>query len=125
VPHRVTLPPEEGGGTVELSGLLVGRELARQLGVGSGDVVSVVSPLGTCGPTGMVPRVKRFVVAGLFDSGLYDYDTTLTYMAVPDAQRIFDLREGVTGIEVRVRDIYAARGLARALETAVGGLPYR
>ena len=122
VPHRVTLPPEEGGGTVELSGLLVGRELARQLGVAPGDVVSVVSPLGTRGPTGMVPRVKRFVVAGLFDSGLYDYDTTLTYMAVPDAQRFFDLREGVTGIEVRVRDIYAARGVARAIETA---LPYR
>ncbi|TMA34199.1 MAG: ABC transporter permease [Deltaproteobacteria bacterium] len=123
--HRVTLPPEEGGGTVELSGLLVGRELARQIGVAPGDVVSVVSPLGTRGPTGMVPRVKRFVVAGLFDSGLYDYDTTLTYMAVPDAQRFFDLREGVTGIEVRVRDIYAARGVARAIETALGGFPYR
>src|SRR5436305_4015165 len=62
-PHRLTLPPEEGGGTVELSGLLLGRELARQLGVGSGDVVSVVSPLGTRGPTGRVPRVNRCVPA--------------------------------------------------------------
>src|SRR5207244_319628 len=84
-----------------LSGLLLGRELARQLGVAPGDVVSVVSPLGTPGPAGMVPRVKRFVVAGLFDSGLYDYDTTLAYMAVPDAQRFFDLHDGITGIEVR------------------------
>src|SRR5947199_367426 len=125
VPHRVTLPPEEGGGTVELSGLLLGRELARQLGVAPGDVVTVVSPLGTRGPTGMVPRVKRFVLAGLFDSGLYDYDTTLAYMAVPDAQRFFDLHDGITGIEVRVRDIYAARGVARAIEAALGGFPYR
>ena len=124
-PHRVTLPPDEGGGTVELSGLLVGRELGRQLGVAPGDVVSVVSPLGTPGPAGMVPRVKRFVVAGLFDSGLYDYDTTLTYMAVPDAQRFFDLHDGITGIEVRVRDIYGARGVARAIEGALGGFPYR
>src|SRR5439155_21432853 len=86
VPHRGTLPPEEGGGTVELSGLLLGRELARQLGVAPGDVVTVVSPLGTRGPTGMVPRVKRFVLAGFFDSGLHDYHTSPAYMAVPDAQ---------------------------------------
>src|SRR5207302_9645741 len=105
-PHRGTLPREEGGEPVGLSGLLVGRELGGQLGVAPGDVVGVVSPLGTPGPAGMIPRVKRFVVAGLFDSGLYDYDTTLTYMAVPDAQRFFDLHDGITGIEVRVRDIY-------------------
>jgi lipoprotein-releasing system permease protein len=123
--HRVTLPPEEGGGTVELSGLLLGGELARQLGVAPGDVVSLLSPLGTPGPTGMIPRVKRFVVAGTFESGLYDYDTTLAYMAVPDAQRFFDLHNGVTGIEVRVKNIYEARGVARGIESALGGFPYR
>src|SRR5437870_9968005 len=104
-PHRVTLPPEEGGGTVELSGLLVGRELGRQLGVAPGDVVSVVSPLGTPGPAGMVPRVKRFVVAGLFDSGLYDYDPTLAHMPLPDPPRFLDLRDGVARSAVALRDI--------------------
>ena len=124
-PHKVTLPPDEGGGTVELSGLLVGQELARQLGVAPGDAVSVVSPLGTPGPAGMVPRVKRFVIAGVFDSGMYDYDTTLAYMALPDAQRFFELKDTVSGIEVRVTDVYGARDVARRIETALGGFPYR
>src|SRR5438093_880078 len=102
-PHPITLPPEEGGTKVELPGLLIGAELARQLGVGTGDVVNLISPLGTPGPAGVVPRMKRFVVAGLFDSGMFDYDTTLAYMALPDAQRFFDLKRAVTGIEVRAR----------------------
>jgi lipoprotein-releasing system permease protein len=124
-PHKVTLPADEGGGTVELSGLLIGQELARQLGVAPGDAVSVVSPLGTPGPTGMVPRVKRFVIAGVFDSGMYDYDTTLAYMALPDAQRFFELKDTVSGIEVRVNDVYGAREVARGIEAALGGFPYR
>jgi lipoprotein-releasing system permease protein len=123
--HPVTLPPEEGGGRVELPGLLIGAELARQLGVAVGDVVSVVSPLGTPGPAGMVPRVKRFVVAGVFGSGMYDYDTTLAYMALGDAQRFFDMKDGLTGIEVRVADVYRAREVARRIEGALGGFPYR
>jgi len=123
--HPVTLGPDEGGGRVELPGLLVGDELAKQLGVGPGDVVSVISPLGTPGPTGLVPRIKRFVVAGVFNSGMYDYDTTLAYMALPDAQRFFDLKSGLTGVEVRVGDVYGAREVARAIEAALGGFPYR
>ena len=123
--HPVTLAPEEGGGRVELPGLLIGAELARQLGVGAGDVVNLISPLGTPGPAGMVPRIKRFVVAGLFDSGMFDYDTTLAYMALPDAQRFFDMKGTVTGIEVRVRSVYEARTVARAIEAALGGFPYR
>ena len=123
--HPVTLAPDEGGGTVQLAGVLLGAELARQLGVARGDVVSLVSPLGTAGPAGMVPRVKRFVVAGVFDSGMYDYYTTLAYLALPDAQRFFDMKDGITGIEVRVRDVYGARAVARRIETALGGFPYR
>jgi len=124
-PHPITLPPEEGGTKVELPGLLIGAELARQLGVGTGDVVNLISPLGTPGPAGMVPRMKRFVVAGLFDSGMFDYDTTLAYMALGDAQRFFELKGAVTGIEVRVRDVYGARAVARQIEAALGGFPYR
>src|SRR5204863_60989 len=124
-PYPITLPPEEGGTKVELPGLLIGAELARQLGVGTGDVVNLISPLGTPGPTGMVPRMKRFVVAGLFDSGMFDYDTTLAYMALGDAQRFFELKGAVTGIEVRVRDVYGARAVARQIEAALGGFPYR
>ena len=124
-PHAVVLPPEEGGGRVELPGVLIGTELARSLGVTVGDVVSLISPLGTPGPTGLVPRMKRFVVAGVFNSGMFDYDTTLAYLALADAQRFFDLKDGVSGIEVRVRDVYQARTVARRIESAVGGFPYR
>lgn len=124
-PEEVTLPPEEGGGHVELGTILIGKELGRQLGIGVGDTVNVISPLGTPGPAGMVPRIKRFVVAGIFDSGMYDYDQSLVYMGLPDAQRFFDLKDDVSALEVRVRDIYAAREIARALEAALGGFPYR
>jgi len=123
--HSVTLPPEEGKGKVELPGLLIGGELARQLGVAAGDVLTLISPLGTPGPTGMVPRMKRFVLVGVFDSGMFDYDTTLAYMAVADAQRFFEMKDGITGIEVRVRDVYDARAVARRIETTLGGFPYR
>ncbi len=124
-PQQVTLPPEEGGGHVDLGPLLIGKELARQLGVTVGDTVNVISPLGTPGPAGMVPRIKRFVVVGVFDSGMYDYDMTLAYMALGDAQKFFDLHDDVSALEVRVRDVYAASGIARKIEQALGGFPYR
>jgi lipoprotein-releasing system permease protein len=123
--HAIVLPPEEGGGQVQLGPLLIGKELARQLGVTVGDTVSVISPLGTPGPAGMVPRIKRFVVAGVFDSGMFDYDTTLAYMALADAQKFFDMKDQVSGLEVRVDEIYAAGRIARRLEDALGGFPYR
>ncbi|MFN8543307.1 MAG: lipoprotein-releasing ABC transporter permease subunit [Candidatus Binatia bacterium] len=123
--QRVALPAAEGGGPVELGGLLLGQELARQLGLAPGDVVTVVSPLGTPGPGGMVPRVKRFVLVGVFDSGMYDYDTTLAYMSLGDAQRFFDMKGNVSGLEVRVARVYDARAVARRIETALGGFPVR
>ena len=61
-PHEVTLASDEGGGRVSLGAILVGKELARQLGIAVGDTVSVISPLGTPSPVAMVPRIKRFVV---------------------------------------------------------------
>ncbi|HWP67510.1 MAG TPA: lipoprotein-releasing ABC transporter permease subunit [Candidatus Limnocylindria bacterium] len=123
--HTVARAPDEGGGTVELGGILVGEELARQLGVAEGDAVNVISPLATPSPAGMIPRVKRFVVAGIFDSGMFEYDTTLVYMGLADAQQFFELDGGVAGIEVRVEDLYAAREVARAVERAIGGFPFR
>ena len=124
-PQEVTLGPEEGGGHVQLGPLIVGKELARQLGITVGEAVNVISPLGTPGPTGMVPRIKRFVVVGVFDSGMYDYDTTLAYMALGDAQKFFDLKDEVSALEVRVRDVYAAGAVARHIEDALGKFPFR
>jgi len=110
--------------TVTLTGVILGSELAQQLGVGVGDPVSVVSPLGTPSPVGMVPKVKRFAVAGTFDSGMFEYDASLIYMALADAQRFFGLGAAITGVEVRVADIYRSQEVARGIEGALG-TPYR
>ncbi|MCS6927054.1 MAG: lipoprotein-releasing ABC transporter permease subunit [Candidatus Binatia bacterium] len=124
-PHGITIRDGTEERTVELSGILVGVELAQQLGVLPGDPISVVSPLRTTpGPLGMIPKIKRFVVAALFDSGMYEYDSTLIYMALRDAQHFFELGEGVTGIEVRVTDVYEAPQIARRIEETLG-LLYR
>jgi len=107
--------------TVTLSGVIIGQVLARQLGVIVGDPLNVISPLNTTpGPLGMVPKVKRFVVAALFDSGMFTYDEGLMIMSLADAQSFFGLGDRVTGIEVRVQDVYAAETTARRLETTLG-----
>jgi lipoprotein-releasing system permease protein len=107
-----------------LSGIILGGELAKQLGLALGDPVSVVSPLGTPSPVGPIPRVKRFVLAGTFDSGMYDYDSGLLYMGLADAQKFFGLGNAITGVEIRVTDLYAADQVARRLEQTLG-TPFR
>jgi len=108
----------------KLTGVIIGQELAKQLGVDVGDPVSVVSPMGTASPVGMIPKVKRFAVAGTFDSGMFDYDSSLIYMSLGDAQRFFGLGDAITGVEVRVGDIYHAQDVARRIEAGLG-TPYR
>ncbi len=104
----------------EVPGLLVGRELARQAGLFVGDAVQVVTPAGSPTPLGLVPRLRAFRVAGLFASGMYEYDTSFVFAALPEAQDFLRLGTAVTGIEVRVDDIYAAARIARAIEAALG-----
>lgn len=111
------------GRSVTVSGVILGRRLAGQLGVMVGDPVQMVSPFGTQTAFGMVPRVKRFVVAALFDSGMNEYDSTLVYMKLADAQRLFELGDSVSGIEIRVRDVYKARDVAQRLQQMLG-FPY-
>ncbi len=119
------VPPSGDSKTpTKLSGVIIGQELAKQLGVDIGDPVSVVSPMGTASPVGMIPKVKRFAVAGTFDSGMFDYDSSLIYMSLGDAQRFFGLGDAITGVEVRVGDIYHAQDVARRIEAGLG-TPYR
>lgn len=107
-----------------LTGVILGQELAKQLGLAIGDPVSVVSPLGTPSPVGPIPKVKRFVLAGTFDSGMYDYDSGLLYMGLADAQKFFGLGKAITGVEIRVTDLYGAEKVARQLEQTLG-TPFR
>lgn len=104
----------------DVPGLLVGREMARNMGLFVGDVVQVVSPAGNPTPLGLVPRMRAFRVAGIFASGMYEYDTSFIFTALETAQDFLRLGEGVNGIEVRTRDLYGAGKVARAIEARLG-----
>jgi len=103
--------------------IVLGKELARSLGVIRGDSLYVISPRGFLSPTGHVPAMKRFTVAGLFTSGMYEYDGSLAYVPLSAAQRLLRLDGAVTGIEIRLDDIYSADRIGKAISDQLG-FPY-
>ena len=111
------------GQTLELPGIILGSRLAGQLGVMVGDVVQLVSPLGTPTAFGVMPKIRRFYVAGRFESGMLDYDSTLVYLSLPEAQKFFELGDVATTLEIRVRDVHQARAVATRIQQDLG-LPY-
>jgi lipoprotein-releasing system permease protein len=113
-----TLKDLQGDG--ELPGIIMGEDLARKLGASIGDPVTMVNPLGEETPLGMVPRMKKFKVAGLFDAGMYDYNTGFVYIALPDAQKFFDMPGRISGVQVRIDEVYDAGRIASVIQAAVG-----
>jgi lipoprotein-releasing system permease protein len=111
------------GRTVVLPGLILGTRLANQLGVFPGSPVQVVSPLGSPTAIGVIPKVRRFMVVAIFDSGMSEIDSTLVYMDLADAQKFFEIEGAVTNIEIRVRDVYHANEVADNLQRKLG-FPY-
>jgi lipoprotein-releasing system permease protein len=108
-----------------LPSIILGRELAAALRVVVGDRVNIVSPLGTeLGPTGPVPKNRAFRVAGIFYSGMYEYDSKFVYIYLEEAQKFFEVK-GATGIELKVADIDDARSIAAQVVRQLGGYPYR
>jgi lipoprotein-releasing system permease protein len=116
--------PEAAPGE-KLPGILLGRELARGLRVGVGDVVNVVSPFGDIGPAGPQPKSRPFRVAGLLYSGFYEYDAKFAYLQLAEAQRFFGAGDSVTGLELKVKDVNAARPVMRKVLAALEGYPFR
>ena len=100
--------------------VVLGGELARQLGVRSGDKVTLIAPGGQVTPAGVVPRLKQMTVAGTFDSGHYEYDSALVLMHLDDAARLFRL-EGPSGVRVKLRDVHQARAVALDLVKTLSG----
>ena len=100
--------------------VVLGNELARALGVSIGDKVTLIAPQGNVTPAGVIPRLKQFRVAGMFDSGHFEYDSALALIALEDAQKLFRI-EGVTGIRLKVDDLYEAPIIARDLTRIVSG----
>ena len=115
---------EKPEGMRSTPGIILGNELARNIGVSRGEPVTVISPLGRLTPLGRVPRSQTFRVAGIFDSGMYEYDSTIAYVSLWAAQRFLGIGDRVTGIEVRVDDIYEADRVAKAIGKALDGYPY-
>ncbi|MBF0589049.1 MAG: lipoprotein-releasing ABC transporter permease subunit [Magnetococcales bacterium] len=108
---------EEMGGF----GLILGKNLALTLGVTYGDRVTVIAPMGSVTAVGTLPRMKRFKVAGIFDSGMYEYDKTLVYIHMDDAQKFFRYRDEVTGIEVRTSHPDIATTVRKQIQRKLGG----
>jgi lipoprotein-releasing system permease protein len=107
---------EPGGFSV-----LLGSELARHLGVGPGDSVVIAIAKGTVTPAGVVPRMRRFTVRGVFYSGMYEIDNGLALVDLGDAQRLFRLGGEVTGLRLAMHDPYAAPSVAREVAREAGG----
>jgi lipoprotein-releasing system permease protein len=103
--------------------ILLGAELARTLGVVVGDPVTVISPQGAITAVGMVPKMRRYTVAGTVEIGMFEYDSSLAYLALPAAQEFAGLDRGVTGVEVKLIDAFDAKRVGRAV-TGRLGFPY-
>ncbi len=106
--------------SISMPSIILGKELAKNLGVMQGDPVHLISPRGMISPIGHIPTMKRFKMAGLFESGMYEYDRSLAYMHIKDAQKILRMGDSVNGIEVRVNDIYNARNIAGRIVKELG-----
>ncbi len=105
-------------------GIVLGGELAGRLGVYVGDDVKIISPFGGKGPMGNLPKVKRFTVAGIFEVGMFEYDSNLVLTTLPPAQDFLEMGGNVTGVEVKVADVYAAGKIGEKISKKLGGLYY-
>ena len=101
--------------------VLLGRSLAARLGVGLGDKVTLVAPQAQVTPAGIVPRLRRFTVAGMFEVGHGQYDSGFAIIHLADAARLFRYRDGVTGLRLKIDDLYRARAVSRDLAEKLGG----
>ena len=109
------LSPENGP-----PGIILGRELASAIGVLKGDDINIISPLGKIGPLGMLPKVRQFRVIGIFEVGMFEYDSNLVLTGLHAAQEFFEMSNDITGIEVRLDDIYEAPEVRNRLQDRLG-----
>ena len=106
-----------------LPGVILGKELAANLGVSTGDLVEVLVPGGNVTPMGAFPGVARFRVVGLSESGMYEYDSSFAYVSLEEAGRLMGMEGRATGVEAKVDDIYQAGRIAARIKEELG-YPY-
>ena len=102
-------------------GIVLGTELARHLGVVPGDRVTVVTPEAATTPAGILPRLKRFTVTGLFEVGMYEYDRNLALVHLDDAGRLLRLDGAVSGVRLKLEDLFLAPRVVREVAGTLGG----
>ena len=112
----------EGGGPRE--GLLLGQELALRIGAQVGDAVTVVTASSTLSPLGLLPKTKRFLVTGIFNTGLYEFDNSTALVAIGVAQRLFGLEGRASYIQVKLRDIFAAPAVGETIKAVLPPVVY-
>ncbi|MFZ2198658.1 MAG: lipoprotein-releasing ABC transporter permease subunit [Thermodesulfovibrionales bacterium] len=107
---------EEG----EIPGIILGKELASSLGVFVDDKINIVSPLGEIGPMGMLPKIRQFRVVAIFEIGMFEYDSSLALTNIKAAQEFFGMDNTISGVEVRLYDIYKAPEIKKHLQKKLG-----
>ncbi len=120
---RATQPDDLAGVAQRVAAMppiILGKDMAEQIGATVGSIVLVTSPQGELTPFGMVPKYLRFKVVGIFNSGFFDYDSSWAFTRLSDAQQLFGLGDLISVMEFKLDDIYAASDVARQLEQAAG-----
>ena len=105
-------------------GVVLGADLARSLRVFTGDKVTLIAPQGTVTPAGVVPRLKTFKVVGIFEVGMFEYDSGLALIHMQDAQRLYQMDDRVTGVRLKVDDLFQAPRIARELAPYINADAY-
>ncbi len=117
VGHLEDLKKDKAG---EPPGIILGVELSKHLSVSLNDNIQVISPLGTMTPMGMMPKMKRFRVEGIFYSGMYEFDNTMAYVSIKSAQKFFGMGDRVSGIEIKTNDIYHVKKIGTEIRRKLG-----
>jgi len=99
--------------------IVLGGDLARAIGALPGDKVALIAPRGSVTPAGVIPRLKQFTVVGTFEIGMYEYDSSLALVHLEDAQKLYQLGGAVSGVRLKLDDVFAARAVARELSAAL------
>lgn len=118
IPQEIS--PNYKNEKVPLEGIIIGKEMARNMGIFLYDPITIISPVSIATPMGMVPRMKKFIVVGIFESGFYEYDSTLAYLSLKSCQDFLQMGDTVTGIDIKVNDIYKADSIAKNVQSKLG-----
>jgi lipoprotein-releasing system permease protein len=103
-----------------LPGVILGNELSKQIGAYTGDIVTMVAPEGKLTPVGRAPNTKKFRVINIFESGMYEYDVAMVFVSLNEAQDFLGMRDLVTGLEVKVKNIYESEDIAGKIRSLLG-----